>query len=149
MREKGQMIPAFERIQKSNSVVEVVPVRKLTADITSAPSQYLKETSPYLQTSHEDTSAFKPTLEGSAFKAAEPAAKELSPSMTTNTVPTTTFSNNLSSPDRGPHDLSSSFSSECLQGKCLTFVVKCSKIDVSSSDKPTRLRGSNYARHIP
>ena len=113
MREKAQMIPAFERIQKSNSVVEVVPVRKLTAEISSAPDQYLKETSPYSQ---EAPSAFKPTIEGSAFRPAEPAAKELSPSMTTNTVPTTTISNNLS------HDMSSSsFSPESLQGKSIVL----------------------------
>ena len=120
MREKGQIIPAFERIQKSNSVVEVVPVRKLTAPIQHS----LEEANSY-----EAPSAFKPTLEGSAFRPAEPAAKELSPSLTTNTVPTTTFSNNLSSPERDrtvqPGHISSSFSSDCLQGKCFSpgFVV--------------------------
>ena len=123
MREKGQAIPAFERIQKSNSVVEVVPVRKLTAPIQaqqpveemySPPNQYLKEASPYSQQPQDTQSAFKPSSEGSAFKRHEPAAKELSPSMT-NTGPTTTISS-LSSPDRG-HDISSSFSSESLQGE--------------------------------
>ena len=59
------MIPAFERIQKSNSVVEVVPVRKMTAPI----QQSVEEV-----TSYEAPSAFKPSLEGSAFKPAEPAA---------------------------------------------------------------------------
>ena len=123
MREKGQAIPAFERIQKSNSVVEVVPVRKLTAPIQaqqpveemySPPNQYLKEASPYSQQPQDTQSAFKPSSEGSAFKRHEPAAKELSPSVT-NTGPTTTISS-LSSPDRG-HDISSSFSSESLQGE--------------------------------
>ena len=150
MREKGgQMIPAFERIQKSNSVVEVVPVRKLTAPI----QQSVEEAEPVpSQASYEAPSAFKPTSDGSAFRPAEAAAKELSPSLTTNTVPTTTFTNNLSSPDRGPQSLniSSSFSSDSLQGKCCAC-CRCSKIDVShySSHKPTRFRGSNYARGFP
>ena len=150
MREKGQMNPAFERIQKSNSVVEVVPVRKLTAPI----QQSLEEAEPVpSQASYEAPSAFKPTSDGSAFRqTAEAAAKELSPSLTTNTVPTTTFTNNLSSPDRGPQpvNISSSFSSDSLQGKCWVCCL-CSKIDVShySSHKPTRFRGSNYARGFP
>ena len=48
------MIPAFERIQKSNSVVEVVPVRKMSAPVQTqhsldeASQQVKKETSPFI-----------------------------------------------------------------------------------------------------
>ena len=151
MREKGQMIPAFERIQKSNSVVEVVPVRRLTApiqaqqsvdEIYSAPHQYLREPESYIQ---EAPSAFKPPSEGSAFKPSEPAAKELSPSMTTNTVPTTT----MSSPDRGPLHISSSLSSDSLQSESLAFCYIMLPFLCFSSRQSSRLGGPNYTCRAP
>ena len=60
VREKNNMIPAFERIQKSNSVVEVVPIRKLSAQIQQqqsldesilqqSPKFAHKESSPFIQ----------------------------------------------------------------------------------------------------
>ena len=45
LREKQNLIPAFERIQKSNSVVEVVPTKKLSGH--SQP-QAIKESSPFI-----------------------------------------------------------------------------------------------------
>ena len=57
VREKKNMIPAFERIQKSNSVVEVVPVKKMSAPVQTQHSldetqnQFAlkKENSPFIQ----------------------------------------------------------------------------------------------------
>ena len=52
------MIPAFERIQKSNSVVEVVPVRKLSAQVQQQQSfdESIIQQSPKFI--HKDTSPF-------------------------------------------------------------------------------------------
>ena len=59
VREKSNMIPAFERIQKSNSVVEVVPVRKMSAPVQTQHS--LDEASSFHQPSQQvkkETSPF-------------------------------------------------------------------------------------------
>ena len=58
VREKNNMIPAFERIQKSNSVVEVVPVRKLSAQVQQQQSldESIIQQSPKFI--HKDTSPF-------------------------------------------------------------------------------------------
>ena len=61
VREKSNMIPAFERIQKSNSVVEVVPVRKMSAPVQTQHSfdETLQQQQPS-QFMKKDTSPFMP-----------------------------------------------------------------------------------------
>jgi len=58
VREKNNMIPAFERIQKSNSVVEVVPIRKLSTQIQQQQSldESILQQSPKF--AHKESSPF-------------------------------------------------------------------------------------------
>jgi hypothetical protein len=69
LREKQNLIPAFERIQKSNSVVEVVPARKI-----SAPQpQVIKESSPFVPAVSQPRKEASPYVPQNYQSAKEPS----------------------------------------------------------------------------
>merc|ERR1719430_2579430 len=60
LREKQNLVPAFERIQKSNSVVEVVPTKKLSAH---GQPQMIKESSPFIPAAYQNMKESSPFIQ--------------------------------------------------------------------------------------
>merc|ERR1712106_239578 len=85
LREKQNLLPSYERIQKSNSVVEVVPTRKISVH---GQPQVIKESSPFIPPSSQAFKESSPYLqqnyqsikESSPYiQAPQPVKKESSP----------------------------------------------------------------------
>jgi len=71
MREKQNLLPAFERIQKSNSVVEVVPTRKIS--VHGQPPQMIKESSPFIPAAAQTLKESSPYLQQNYQSVKEPS----------------------------------------------------------------------------